>query len=162
MISVGERPVGTAVGIAVAPAMRWCTVAAEEVIEHMETRAATKKTGHARTMTSAAEWEERHSKQNVDGSCKGIQPFEKKQFCIRMETTFGRSKEEAEELWNEALNGPWKRDNLGYKGVQRLWLPKRISAHGAAARARCRSVGGIEQGEEARRPRRVHAQATRS
>ena len=58
----------------------------------------------------------------VDTSRK--KPYEKLEFIIRQKNKFGRSDEEAKNMWNEAEAGSWKRDYKGYRGQLRLWLPK--------------------------------------
>ena len=49
-------------------------------------------------------------------------PFEKMQFIIRQVNKFGRTKEEAKNMWNEAEAGQYARDYRGYQGQLRLWL----------------------------------------
>ena len=62
------------------------------------------------------------ARQVTEGS--RLYPFEYKEFCIRQTTKYGRTEEEAEEMWKAAKRMGAKRDEDGYKGQLRLWLLK--------------------------------------
>ena len=51
-------------------------------------------------------------------------PFEQRQFIIRQTTKFGRTDEQAKNLWVEAEASNCRRDYLGFQGQLRLWLHK--------------------------------------
>ncbi|CAE7334150.1 unnamed protein product [Symbiodinium pilosum] len=50
-------------------------------------------------------------------------PFEETQWVIEQVNVYGRDKKEMQDEWKVKIAGPWKRDNNGYKGALRLWLP---------------------------------------
>ena len=50
-------------------------------------------------------------------------PFEETQWVIEQVNVYGRDKKEMQDEWKFKIAGPWKRDNNGYKGALRLWLP---------------------------------------
>ena len=61
------------------------------------------------------------SSSKVDGY--RLEPFEKEQFILRQQNQYGRPRDIGIAMWHDAYRSGCTRDNEGYKGEERLWLP---------------------------------------
>ena len=52
-----------------------------------------------------------------------IEPYEEAQWVLEQVNKYGRDKKKAQDAWKGKLAGHWRRDNLGFEGCLRLWLP---------------------------------------
>ena len=68
-------------------------------------------------------WEQEFGVLVETKTAQQTRPFEEKEWIIRQVKKFGRDEKEMEQEWKRKVAGPWKRDDLGYKGALRLWLP---------------------------------------
>ena len=68
-------------------------------------------------------WEQEFGQLITHKQAEELQPFEEMQWVLRQVRKYGRDRDEMAQEWTRKLAGPWRRDNNGYKGALRLWLP---------------------------------------
>ena len=69
------------------------------------------------------QWEQEFGSLVQKKDAAQLRPFEETEWILRQVNKFGRDKEAMKEEWKQKLAGHWRRDQNGYKGATRLWLP---------------------------------------
>ena len=86
-------------------------------------------------------------------------PFEEEQWIIKQVTKFGRNREQMVQEWKQKLAGPWRRDNKGYEGSLRLWLP--ALEYEEKASAQFVKGGALEASKAKKNPKAFEQEAFR-
>ena len=71
------------------------------------------------------EWEQEFGVLVQKKEAVDTEPYEEEQWIIEQVNKFGRNRQEMVNEWKQKIAGPWRRDNNGWKGALRLWLPAR-------------------------------------
>lgn len=72
-----------------------------------------------------AEWQEMFGIELSKTETSQTAPFEEQEWILRQVGKYGRDKAHMESEWKQHVASSWKRDNNGFKGAIRLWLPKK-------------------------------------
>ena len=72
-----------------------------------------------------AQWEQEFGVLVTEKEGEITEPCEEEQWVLEQIAKFGRDRQKMHQEWRQKLAGHYRRDNFGYEGCLRLWLPSK-------------------------------------